>query len=88
MALNVLYVKEITGFSPVHAQSYVLVFSVTATKEKGVANVVFYNLDKSIVLNSQQYPFEVSVDDNAKNFIKQAYNHLKTLPEFAGAKDC
>lgn len=88
MALNVLYTKEILGFSPVHAQSYVLVSSVTATKEKGIATVIFYNLDKSIVLDSQQYAFDVSVEENAKNFIKQAYVYLKTLPEFAGAKDC
>jgi hypothetical protein len=23
-----------------------------------------------------------------KNFIAQAYDHMKTLPEFAGATDC
>ena len=27
-------------------------------------------------------------DLNGKNFIAQAYNYLKTLPEFAGATDC
>jgi hypothetical protein len=25
---------------------------------------------------------------NGENFIAQAYRHLKTLPEFAGATDC
>lgn len=25
---------------------------------------------------------------NGENFIAQAYKHLKTLPEFAGATDC
>jgi hypothetical protein len=32
--------------------------------------------------------FEISYDINGTNPIKQAYAHLKTLPEFAGATDC
>jgi hypothetical protein len=32
------------------------------------------------------YWFEPKLD--GKNFIAQAYDHLKTLPEFAGATDC
>jgi len=27
-------------------------------------------------------------DMSGKNFIAQTYEHLKTLPEFAGAQDC
>jgi acyl-CoA thioesterase len=27
-------------------------------------------------------------DMDGKNFIAQAYDHLKTLPEFSGATDC
>ncbi|NBU32883.1 MAG: hypothetical protein EBS36_06940 [Actinobacteria bacterium] len=34
------------------------------------------------------YSVEFSVADGAENFIRQAYLHLKTLPEFAGAEDC
>jgi hypothetical protein len=36
----------------------------------------------------KHYKFTASVSDGAENFIKQAYAHLKTLPEFAGATDC
>ena len=32
------------------------------------------------------YWFEPKLD--GKNFIAQSYDHLKTLPEFAGAVDC
>jgi threonine synthase len=32
--------------------------------------------------------FKPSVDDNASNFVKQAYEYLKTLPEWANATDC
>jgi hypothetical protein len=30
----------------------------------------------------------IPVIDSGENFIKQAYEHLKTLPEFADAVDC
>lgn len=32
------------------------------------------------------YSFAPKMDGD--NFIKQAYDHLKTLPEFSGATDC
>lgn len=34
------------------------------------------------------YSFVPSVAEGAPNFIKQAYLHLKTLPEFSSAEDC
>lgn len=33
------------------------------------------------------YQFVPSVEDDAPNFIKQGYEHLKSLPEFADAID-
>lgn len=33
----------------------------------------------------ETYSFIPSVSENSENFIKQAYNHLKTLPEFSMA---
>jgi len=35
-----------------------------------------------------QHPMQFSVAEGAENFIKQAYLHLKKLPEFAEATDC
>lgn len=32
--------------------------------------------------------FSPDMTEGAKNFVAQAYDHLKTLPEFANAKDC
>ena len=37
-------------------------------------------------INCQQLVFVP--DLNGKNFFAQAYDYLKTLPEFAGATDC
>jgi hypothetical protein len=34
------------------------------------------------------YGFVPSVADGSTNFIRQAYIHLKSLPEFSGAMDC
>ena len=36
----------------------------------------------------RRYAFVPSVADNSENFIKQGYEYLKTLPEFANAVDC
>jgi hypothetical protein len=38
------------------------------------------------MLEPKTYRFAPSLD--GKNFITQAYEHLKTLPEFAGATNC
>jgi hypothetical protein len=38
------------------------------------------------MLHSEQFLFVPELDGN--NFIKQAYEYLKTLPEFADATDC
>jgi hypothetical protein len=37
---------------------------------------------------NKQYTVPFSVEDDALNFVKQAYVHLKTLPEWADATDC
>lgn len=33
------------------------------------------------------YEFKPDTNDNSPNFIRQAYLHMKTLPEFSGAED-
>jgi hypothetical protein len=64
---------------------YIKVDNIQATKKQANASVSF-NSDK---LNfKKNYSFKVSVENNAPNFIKQAYEYLKTLPEFANAEDC
>lgn len=36
----------------------------------------------------KSYVFTPSVANDSENFIRQGYEYLKTLPEFAGAADC
>jgi hypothetical protein len=46
----------------------------------------FKNKDALIAFASEQHSCLYDLDGT--NPLNQAYNHLKTLPEFAGAKDC
>lgn len=54
-------------------------------------SIVFMVSSYKDELQSQAFYFEThscSYDINGENPIKQAYLHLKTLPEFADAVDC
>lgn len=62
---------------------YIKVEAVTGTKEKANCSV---SLTGQKIKMQKMYKF--APDLNGSNFIKQAYEHLKTLPEFAGATDC
>jgi hypothetical protein len=61
---------------------YIKVESVSATKNIASISVSF---TKGIQI-VKAYEFVPSLGNS--NFIAQAYDHLKTLPEFAGAVDC
>jgi predicted ATPase len=73
------------GVQRVSFLAYIKVISVQGTKESVTAQVEFKNNNQKIVKN---YTVPVSVADGSTNFIAQAYVHLKTLEEFAGATDC
>lgn len=64
---------------------YIKVEYVNATKELVNANVSYTDEAKSKKLIEKSFSFVPNMD---RNFIAQAYNHLKTLPEFDGAVDC
>jgi hypothetical protein len=63
--------------------TYIRVESLRGNKSQVTVRVSL-KTDKFIVF--KEYDFEPNM--NESNFIKQAYAHLKTLPEFAGATDC
>lgn len=60
----------------------VKVNSVTGTKETATADVRFI-----VGNNSFAKPYNFTPKMDGDNFIKQAYLHLKTLPEFNGSQD-
>jgi hypothetical protein len=73
------------GSTTISFLAYIKVLSVIANKNEIIANVTFSDDNTSF---TKQYEIAASVVENSKNFIAQAYEHLKTLPEFAGAIDC
>jgi hypothetical protein len=73
------------GTQRVSFSAYVKVVEISGNKTQVIANVKFTGETQQF---HKQYPVPVSVEANASNFIAQAYAHLKTLPEFAGAEDC
>ena len=62
---------------------YIKVESVSATKHTASASVSF---TKDTIQIVKTYEFVPSLGSG--NFIAQAYEHLKTLPEFTGSMDC
>ena len=65
---------------------YVKVESISGSKERLQAIVYFYNNENKQKMFEKPYSFEPKLVN--KNFIAQAYEHLKTLPEFAESEDC
>lgn len=73
------------GTQRVSFSAYIKVVGLNGDKNQIVANVHFAG---DVAQFHKQYTIPVSVESGASNFIAQAYAHLKTLPEFAGASDC
>ena len=74
------------GESSEFNDAYVRVDRVEATKHLATAFVGYYKSGGEDFLVSLSVSFEPDLD--GPNFIKQAYEHLKGLPEFEGAEDC
>lgn len=64
---------------------YARVESINGNKQEIKFDLSHRSGDNTFV---EKYKFKPEVSDGSKNFIAQAYEHLKTLPEFAGATDC
>jgi hypothetical protein len=65
--------------------AYCKIVKLNADKENALVFVECTDEKHSI---SKTFSIPVSVADDAPNFIKQAYLHLKTLPEWQDATDC
>lgn len=69
----------------VQKEIYIRVSHVAGGKNQQTATVTSIEVGGSTV-REDLVTFDPDLD--GPNFIKQAYEHLKTLPEFAGAEDC
>jgi hypothetical protein len=73
------------GKVQVNFSAYIKVVSIKGNKSNVIAKVEFKGETQNF---TKQYEIPVSVLENSPNFIKQVYEHLKTMPEFIGAIDC
>lgn len=73
------------GVQSISFLAYVKVELIIGDKNQISVNVSFVG---DSIKFYRQYCVPVSLQASAPNFIAQAYAHLKTLPEFAGATDC
>jgi hypothetical protein len=73
------------GVQSISFSAYVKVESIIGDKKQISVNVSFVGDN---IRFTKHYCAPVSLENGAPNFIAQAYEHLKTLPEFADATDC
>lgn len=74
------------GTATVDFDAYFKVVDVVCSKEKAVARVVA--TDSNTLQSLQERSFEFVPDLHGDNFIKQAYDYIKSLDEFADFVDC
>ena len=75
------------GFIIAANNAYIRVDQISGGKNEVSCSVNFYkSSDEQTSFKGDIYKFKPEL--NGSNFIAQAYAHLKTLPEFAGATDC
>lgn len=74
------------GEESVITDCYIKVSTVSANKEQVNASVLYMKEAGGKVLHVEGFEFPSNLE--GPNFIKQAYDYIKTLPKFAGATDC
>jgi hypothetical protein len=88
MAITKTWTKTQKGFSGelILQNAYCKIYEISGSKEKINFSLGISEQSESERLDVRFYNFVPRLD--GQNFIAQAYIHLKTLPEFAGATDC
>jgi hypothetical protein len=74
------------GTKALFPDTYIRVQIITGNKESLESSINFYTKRDGQLIKTEYVNFVPKLDGD--NFIKQAYLHLKTLPEFADAIDC
>ena len=68
--------------------AYIQIYEMSGGKLNLNVKYFIKQENKINVVDKRRFVFTPSVETNSANFIAQAYDHLKTLPEFAGSVDC
>jgi hypothetical protein len=67
---------------------YIRVVEVSTAKSQGVVKLDIMRADQTRILEKRDMVFVPNLEPGAQHPWAQAYEHLKTLPEYAGAIDC
>lgn len=88
MALKTDFIIQTIGVdSPaIVRNAYCKVDSVTGDKNFVVADIGVYSADQASKVTAVRKTFVPTMD--GKNFIAQAYEHMKTCDEFKNGEDC
>jgi hypothetical protein len=86
MALIVNKQVQTYGRNLDFANAYAKVENLNGGKNYIQVFVIVRDAKEGVLLSIFETNFVPNMDGG--NFIRQAYLHLKTLPEFAGAQDC
>lgn len=89
MALTQTVTLSLPGYSGelIAVNAYAAIVGIAGGKDLLTIQVAtFDGPDRSIQIGTASYRFTPALEGD--NFIKQAYKHLKALPEFADAVDC
>jgi len=86
MALQKTHTVNFHNKDVVFQNCYFKISRVAGDKSNLVATVDAMSSKEGSTIERTDYSFTPSM--TASNFIAQAYEYLKTLPEFAGATDC
>lgn len=80
--------KTITIFGDIEVNNaYLRIENISIfEKTKLIFSIAGRKTPESTIINSKEYTCDYDI--SGENPIKQAYLHLKTLPEFADATDC
>jgi len=73
------------GINQTFLNAYIKVSKVSGDKQGVSATVAYLNQKGGRTLKTKQFVFTPSMDGD--NFIRQAYEYIKTLDEFTGALD-
>ena len=88
MALQHKVIKTALGFDGelIYPNAYWRIEKIVYINGKIDADVCAYTKKNETCISRMVVSFTALLD--GANFVRQAYDHLKTLPEFAGATDC
>jgi hypothetical protein len=86
MALQKNIKIEMCGKNIEFNNAYIKIKNFNGDKNRILFFTKTLNEKDGELITESAYDFDYNI--NGENPIKQAYLHLKTLPEFAGATDC